>query len=115
MVATGCRIAIHGRISVMPTKYPKTVSIGGREIAIRIDPKLDSWGEYHADECEIVLASRTLSKASTLRETLRHEMLHAALDISGLSYLKTFEEEAIVRCIDGIFHPAWEKVRKQLQ
>ena len=95
-------------------KLPKSVSIGGRLIAIRVDPSLESWGEYHADDKEIVIASRTLAKASSLRETLRHEMLHAALDISGLSYLKNFEEEALVRCIDSIFHPAWEAMRKQL-
>jgi len=98
----------------MPAKLPKSVTIGGRLIAIRIDPELDSWGEYHADDKEIVLATKTLSKASSLRETLRHEILHASLDIAGLSYLKNFEEEAIVRCIDSIFHPAWEAVRKQL-
>jgi len=41
-------------------------------------------------------------------------MLHAALDVSGLTYIKTFEEEAIVRCIDNIFHPAWDATRKLL-
>ena len=98
----------------MPAKPPKQVTIGGRVIAIRVDPALESWGEYHSDEREIVLATRTLAKSSSLRETLRHEMLHAALDISGLSYLKNFEEEAIVRCLDAIFHPAWDSVRKHL-
>lgn len=98
----------------MPATPPTEIHIGGRIITVRIDPKLEAWGEYHADDGEIVLASRTLAKQSTLRETLRHEMLHAALDISGLSYLERFEEEAVVRCIENIFHPAWDKVRKQL-
>lgn len=98
----------------MPAKHPKQVTIGGRVIAIRVDPELDSWGEYHADDREIVLSAKSLAKTSSLRETLRHEMLHAALDIAGLSYLKNFEEESLVRCIDNLFHPAWEAVRKQL-
>jgi len=98
----------------MPAKPPKTVTIGGRIITIRIDPKMESWGEYHSDDAEIVLASRTLCKKSTLRETLRHEMMHAALDIAGLTYLKAFEEEAIVRCLDNLFHPAWEIARNQI-
>lgn len=93
---------------------PSSVNIGGRIITIRIDNKLEAWGEYHSDNREIVLASRTLEKKSTLRETLRHEMLHASLDIAGLSYLTTYPEEVIVRCIDNIFFPAWDKVRKQL-
>jgi len=93
---------------------PSVISIGGKVIAIRIDPELESWGEYHADKEEIVLASRTLEKQSTLRETLRHEILHASLDIAGLSHLTVYQEEAIVRCIDNIFHPVWDKVRKHL-
>ena len=98
----------------MAANPPTEIQIGGRTIAIRIDPKLESWGEYHGDDAEIVLASKTLVKQSSLRETLRHEMLHAALDIAGLSYLERFEKEAVVRCIENIFHPAWDKVRKQL-
>lgn len=99
----------------MPATPPTEIHIGGRTITVRIDPKLeDAWGEYHGEDAEIVLASRTLDKQSTLRVTLRHEMLHAALDISGLSYLERYEEEAVVRCVENIFHPAWDKVRKQL-
>ena len=98
----------------MKIQPPTSVNIGGRVITIRIDPKLEDWGEYYSDNREIVLASRTLEKKSTLREALRHEMLHASLDIAGLSYLTTYPEEVIVRCIDNIFFPAWDKVRKQL-
>jgi hypothetical protein len=98
----------------MKIKPPAFIDIGGRRIAIRIDPKLEAWGEYHSDDREIILAARTLDKQSTLRETLRHEILHASLDIAGLSYLTTYQEEAIVRCVDCIFHPAWDKIRKQL-
>jgi len=98
----------------MPNIIPSYVHIGGRIINVRIDPKLEAWGEYHGDDAEIVLASRTLDKQSTLRETLRHEMLHAALDICGLSYLERYEEEAVVRCIENVFHPAWEKVHQEL-
>ena len=98
----------------MRTEPPTVINVGGRVITIRIDPCLESWGEYHADEQEIVLAARTLEKQSTLRETLRHEILHVSLDVAGLSHLTVYQEEAIVRCIDNIFHPAWDKVRKQL-
>ena len=98
----------------MPANLPTTISIGGRMLTVIVDPKLEAWGEYHADNHQIVLASRTLDKQSTMRETLRHEMLHAALDICGISYLEGYEEEAVVRCVENVFHPAWETVRKQL-
>jgi len=98
----------------MKSTPPSVVSIGGKPITIRVDSGLESWGEYRADDEEIVLAARTLERKSTLRETLRHEILHASLDIAGLSHLTVYQEEAIVRCIDNIFHPAWDKVQKQL-
>lgn len=94
---------------------PKFVLVGGRKIAVRVDHEISDWGQFDTDVPEIRLSPRAVSKASTLRETLRHEMLHAALDVAGLTYLKHYEEESIVRCIDGIFMPAWEAVRKQLQ
>ena len=99
----------------MPATPPTEIQIGGRTITVRIDPKLeDAWGMYHSDDAEIVLSPRTLDKQSTLRETLRHEMLHAALDICGISYLERYEEEAIIRCIENTFFFSWEKVSKQL-
>jgi hypothetical protein len=101
----------------MPHQPPEKIRIGGITLAVRIEPTLESWGEYHADKREITLASRTLEKRSTLRETLRHEMMHAALDISGINYSTakiTDMEETLCRCIDNIFHPAWERVRIEL-
>ena len=88
----------------MKSTPPSVVSIGGKAITIRIDPKLeDAWGSYIGDDAEIVLSSRALEKQSTLRETLRHEMLHAALDICGISYLERYEEEATIRCVENVF------------
>lgn len=44
----------------MNHSYPPKVNVGGKILAIRVDPKLEAWGEYRADDKEIVLASRTL-------------------------------------------------------
>ena len=96
-------------------QFPKSVTVGGRKIAVRVDPEISDWGQFDTDVPEIRLSPRAVSKASSLRETLRHEMLHAALDVAGIAYLKHYEEETIVRCIDTIFIPAWEAVRKQLK
>jgi hypothetical protein len=100
----------------MPANPPTEITIGGKIIAIRIDPKLEAWGEYRADDAEIVLATRTITKQSSLRETLRHEMLHAALDICGLTHIEGFDryEECFVRALENVFFPAWGKVHQQL-
>jgi hypothetical protein len=98
----------------MIAKIPQTVEIGGRTITVRICLDLEPWGEYRADAREIVLAYRATLSCETLIETLRHEMVHAALDLGGLSYTKDFPEEPIVRCLDGLFHESWERVRESI-
>lgn len=94
---------------------PKMIHVGGKKIRIVIKPDLDEWGSYHHDLAEIWISSRSLDKRSTLRETLRHEIMHASLAISGIAFMERFEEEAIVRCFDDIFFPAWERIQTKLQ
>lgn len=85
------------------------------DIPIRVDDELEDWGQYRPDAREIVLSERALQNSKTLRETLRHEIQHAALDIAGLSYLKHYEEEAIVRCYDNLAAPAIEKLNLHIR
>ena len=75
--------------------FPKQVSIGGKTLNVVIDAEMENWGEYHYDKCEIRIAIRCLGNPKAFRDTLRHEMMHAALDIAGLTYIKNFEEEAV--------------------
>ena len=72
------------------------------------------------DECYGLYSHRrkliTIDKSLKDKElinTIRHEMLHAALGISGLAFCESYEEEAIVRCMDEIFFPAWERFLKR--
>jgi len=48
-------------------------------------------------------------------ETLNHEMMHAAFEVSGVSHLKHYEEECIVRCLENIHKPAWSKLLAKLK
>lgn len=98
----------------MQTNPPKSVVIGGKRIRIRVIPDMDNWGEYHHDKAEIHIAARALQKRSDFRATLRHEVMHAALAISGVSYCTGFQEEAVVRCMEDIFFPAWLKIHAKL-
>jgi hypothetical protein len=97
----------------MTDKIPQSVSIGGRTIGIVVE-EMESWGEYRSDDKQIAISHKATLSELDLIETLRHEMVHAALDIGGISHIKNYEEEAIVRCLDTIFHGAWEQVRKSL-
>lgn len=72
---------------------------------------MECYGEYHHDKAEIRLSTKAMVKQSDLRETLRHEMMHAAMAISGVAFSERFEEEALVRCFEEIFFPAWDALR----
>lgn len=96
-------------------KLPKHVMIGGNKFRIVIGT-LDNgdYGRMYFDERKIVISTACLSKSSILRETLRHEVLHAALHISGVSFLERYEEETLVRAMDHIFFPAWQDLHNKL-
>lgn len=89
--------------------------IGGQKFRIAVGIlENGDFGRMYFDERKIVISTACLAKASLLRETLRHEILHAALHISGVSFLERYEEETLVRAMDHIFFPAWSKLHDQL-
>lgn len=94
---------------------PKSITVGGRRVTIRFRKyDFDDYGEYDYEGYEIRLNRRVIPDAKTLRETLRHELLHAALHVCHLTYADRFEEESVVRCIDETFFPAWERLQSRL-
>jgi hypothetical protein len=94
---------------------PTHIHIGGIEFEIVVKhlPGGD-YGQMDFDERKIYLSTICLAKRSTLRETLRHELVHAALHICGISFSEKYDEEIIVRAMDHIFFPAWEKLRTKI-
>ena len=70
-----------------------SVMIAGHRIKIQRSDQLDDcYGQYSHDK-------RTIQLAENLTEqdylpTLRHEMLHAAFHLSGISFLDSFQEES---------------------
>lgn len=86
---------------------PDHVIIGGKRIEVIEDPELSDYGSFNADEWTIRIGP---SERMDRHETLRHEMIHAAFAVAGLSHLRKFEEEAIVRCLDNLLFPALEQL-----
>jgi len=96
-------------------KVPNHVMIGGQKFRIIVGTlENGDFGRMYFDERKIVISSACLSKSSILRETLRHEVLHAALHISGVSFLERYEEETVVRAIENIYFPAWDGIKAKL-
>ena len=90
-------------------KIPPSVSIGGQEVEIVIEKDLAEYGLFCLDDMRITLRS---ADTDIMESTLRHEMMHAAFSIAGISHSKTFEdmEECVVRCLENIFFPAYERM-----
>jgi len=97
-------------------KFPKTVSIAGRRIRLVIEPfkgaDSDTFGEYFHDD-KLIQINAGLSDKDAL-ETLRHEMMEASLLLSGVGYSERYEQEAVVRCMEEIFFPAWGVIVKRI-
>ena len=97
-------------------KFPKTVTIAGRRIKLVVEEfkgiDSDTFGEYFHDDKLIQINTGLDDKVAL--ETLRHEMMEAALLISGVGFSERYEQEAVVRCMEEIFFPAWEVAVKRL-
>jgi hypothetical protein len=78
-------------------------------VKIAIVENLEDFGSFDLDR--MVISVRK-GPYKTMLETIRHEMTHAAFAIGGIAHCKPFEEveEGVVRCLENIFFPAWEKV-----
>lgn len=93
-------------------QVPSRVPLGGRSIKIEYHDRLhDSeghsiWGEYTSGEYTIKISkSRPLSPADVWN-TLHHELVHAALDLSGVeNVLGEKREEAVAHCIGNLLSP----------
>tara|TARA_E500000081_G_scaffold131065_1_gene141120 strand:- start:460 stop:759 length:300 start_codon:yes stop_codon:yes gene_type:complete len=97
-------------------KFPKTITIAGKRIKLVVEDfkgaDSDTFGEYFHDD-KLIQINAGLSDEESLT-TLRHEMMEASLFISGLAWTERFEQEAIVRCMEEIFFPAWETILKRI-
>ena len=94
-------------------KIPRKISIGGIAFKVRfIKFDDDDYGKMDFDQRLILLNQAMKNNLPMTIETLRHEMIHAALAVGGVSFAVEYDEEVIVRCLDSIFFPAWDKLTK---
>jgi hypothetical protein len=92
---------------------PRKISIGGIAFKVRfVKFDDDDYGKMDFDQRLILLNQAMRNNLPMMIETLRHEMIHAALAVGGVSFAVEYDEEVIVRCLDSIFFPAWDKLTK---
>lgn len=103
--------------STAPFRYPLSrVKVGGKIIRIEHDPKdSETWGQYHHDSAKITL-SDAVKDVHDFRMTVKHELIHAALGISGLTHLLSDEvEEGIVRALENLLLPALDDFERKMK
>ncbi len=96
-------------------QLPKTISIAGQRVKLELVPfngDSPDFGLYLHDKKTIEI-NKTL-KGKNLINTIRHEMMEASLLISGVGWLENYDQEAVVRCMEEIFFPAWETFFKKI-
>jgi len=97
------------------TSVPKSVVLGGQRIKVRVVKNMEDWGDYNHDDKVIRINARCVDIPGELRSTLRHELVHAALNIGGVGFSKGFEEECVVRCLEQLFFPMWDKLETKYE
>ena len=97
-------------------ELPKTISIAGHRVKLEVVPlsgEEPPYGLYFHDKKLIQINSKMRDKA--LLATVRHEMMEASLLLSGVGFLESYEQEAVVRCMEEIFFPAWAQFLKRIK
>ena len=85
-----------------------SISIGGQPFQVALEP-MEEWGQFYADSARIAISDQC--DPCEFFATLKHEILHAALWVSGATHLLDPKaEEAIVRAIENIALPAFRVV-----
>ena len=91
-------------------KLPTSIKIAGQRVKIKVGKLEEAFGQYE-HESRTIWISNTIKKDREILITLRHEMLEAALLISGVGWSEKYDQEPIVRCVDEVFWPAYETLK----
>lgn len=86
------------------------ISLGGQTFRILPTDIGDDYFGRMMFDMKVIQVHPTLKIGTgVFRDTVRHELLHAALAMGGLNHiLKEEQEEAVVRCVENLFFPAWD-------
>ena len=86
--------------------------IAGRRVRLTFCDLEETYGQYK-HETKVIEINRKFPESVKLL-TVRHEIMEAALLLSGVGFSETYQSEPIVRCMEEIFFPAWETFLKRL-
>jgi hypothetical protein len=95
-------------------KLPKTIAIAGHNVKLHFVPLGGCFGQYDHDRKIISIDREAHITALSVLETIRHEMMEASLLLSGVGFSDKYDQEIVVRCMEEIFFPAWDRFCKRI-
>lgn len=97
---------------------PQTITVAGHIIKVKIvknlrDEGISCYGLFSYGEGDLTISLAEGLSPSTHRSTLAHELLHAALHLSGQSeLLNETQEEALVTALEYQYYPMLKRLIK---
>lgn len=97
--------------SSRPPRLPRSIEIAGCAVRIRVADLGDTYGQFTFDDRLIEIDRSHLKEdpAGAL-DTLRHEMMEAALLLTGVGFMEKYDQEPVVRAMEQAFFPAWDRL-----
>jgi hypothetical protein len=95
-------------------KFPKTIAIAGHNVKLRFVALGGCYGQYEHDRKLIAVDKEAHISSVSVLETIRHEMMEASLLLSGVGFSDKYDQEIVVRCMEEIFFPAWDRFCKRI-
>jgi len=90
--------------------------IAGQKIKIEVkDFNGDLYGQFRFDKKTIDVDVKVAASKKLFMETMRHEVFEACLLLSGVGWGEKYDQEQIVRCKDELYHPAMDRLTKQIK
>jgi hypothetical protein len=87
-------------------QLPKSLDILGRQVEVIYEEGLEDWGECDADLLTIKIRKEATTKTPEFfYQTLVHEVTHMMFRLSGIAFMENNDEEAYVRCVEGLVVP----------
>jgi len=97
--------------SPRPLRLPRSIDVAGSRVQIRVTPLVDTYGQFTFDDRLIEIDRDHLrDDPKSALNTLRHEVMEAALLLSGVGFMEKYDQEPVVRAMEQVFFPAWEKL-----
>lgn len=96
-------------------QHPRSIDVGG--IRFRITSKgcpKDAYGIADFEGRRILVNPDAHATLADLRSTLRHEVHHLAMMVSGQFWAKRVDQEVLTRVIENIYDPAVDRLDRAL-